>query len=310
MKVFLVGIYALGARALAELLQRRVDVVGVLTKPDHGEGQRDLFDTVARAGLPLMEPEAPDEPGLARRIRALRPDVVAVAGYHKRIPSRILGLAPLGAINTHLSLLPQYRGPCPWKWAIVRGESTTGVTIHVMTSKLDRGPILARKSCPLDDQETGESLFHRLARMGAESLGDTLRTLESGGATMSEQEEAGASYYGAPTDEDAQIHWERPAEEIRNLVRGLHPRPGAWTVFDGRRYRVGRVSIVDTPFSPARPGTLLDAPQGLPIVATGRGVLRIEERTAGEEQTNLHHFPQSPGSDAAKSAEAPAPGRV
>jgi len=296
MRIFLVGIYGLGARALTEVRERGFRVTGLLTKPDCGEGQRDLLTVAARESLPVLQPESPGDPGILEKIRSLKPDLMAVAGYHRRIPENLLKLAPLGTINTHLSLLPQYRGPCPWKWAILNGERTTGVTIHGMTAKFDCGPILAQRSCPIGDDDTGESLFRTLSDLGATTLADSLRALEVGAASLMEPDERGETYYGNPTEEDARIRWDRPAREIRNQIRGLHPRPGAWTVLGGQRVRIQRATAFDDLLSQSPPGTVLGLSEGMPTVVTGRGILRIDGLRPDDPGANLHHFPVTVGS--------------
>lgn len=296
MNIFFVGIYGLGARALEELLQRGFRVAGLLTKPDRGDGQRALLELAARERLPVFQPESPSERGLLPRLRALKPDVMAVAGYHRRIPAGLIQLAPLGTLNTHLSLLPQYRGPCPWKWAILQGEHSTGVTVHAMTATFDQGPILSQRSCPITEDDTSESLFQRLSELGAVTLAETLRAVEAGAASLMEQDERGASYFGAPSDEDAKIRWDRPAREIRNLVRGLHPRPGAWTLLGTQRFRIARATAFEDIAPEAPPGTVVGLAEGLPTVVTGQGVLRLDEFRADGPGTNLHHFPGCVGS--------------
>lgn len=276
MRVLLFGIYGLGERALAALAVRQVPVVGVVTKPDQGPGQRDLLARASRMGLPLHQPQALDDPGFLDAVAALQPELVAVAGFHLKLPRSLLRLPRLGAVNTHLSLLPQYRGPCPWKWAIIRGERTTGVTIHVMTPRFDRGEILAQRRIALEDHETGESLFQRLAAEGAELLGETVKRLAQGGVTGIRQDEAFASYHGAPTEDDACIRWAQGAREIRNLIRGLHPRPGAWTTHHGIRYGVAGGSIVETSGNLRPAGIIVDRDRDSVTAATGSGFLRLE----------------------------------
>jgi len=282
MRVLLFGIYALGARALARLAERRIDVVGVVTKPDRGTGQTDLLSQVDRMGLPLFQPQTLEDPALEGDLQALRPDLLAVAGYHLRLPTPLLQIPPLGAINTHLSLLPRGRGPCPWKWAIIRGERTTGVTIHVMTPRFDRGGILAQREVALGDDETGESLFQRLASEGAGLLGETLEGLRAGTRNPRDQNEASATYDGPPSDDDARVRWTAGAREIRNLIRGLHPRPGAWTTHHGKRYGIAGASIVETSGNLSPAGLIVDSGDGIVTASTGRGFIRMEGLTARE----------------------------
>lgn len=276
MKVLLIGIYALGAQALAGLLRRGFEIVGVVSKPDQGPGQCALLDLVRQTQLPLLTPENPRDPSFLSSVESLSPDLIVVAGYHLRIPDRILSLPRLGVLNVHLSLLPRHRGPCPWKWAILRGETQTGVTVHVMTPRFDQGAILAQKECPISDEETGESLFLRLSTLGAELLPDVLDQIRAGASSRTPQDESRASYDSALTDDDARIRWQRSATEIRDQIRGLHPRPGAWTTWDGTRIRILRASLGGPSVSEDPPGTILHSNGTLAIV-TGNGTLNVQE---------------------------------
>jgi len=276
MKVLLIGIYALGAQALAGLLRRGFEIVGVVSKADQGPGQRALLDLVRQSQLPLLTPENPREPSFLNSVEKLIPDVIVVAGYHLRIPNRILNLPRLGILNVHLSLLPRYRGPSPWKWAILRGETKTGVTVHVMTPRFDQGAILAQKECPISDEETGESLFVRLSTLGAELLPEVLEQIRTGTSNRRPQDEGQASYDPALTDDDARIRWQRSASEIRDQIRGLHPRPGAWTTWDGTRIRILRASLGGLSPSENPPGTILDS-NGTMAIVTGSGTLNVQE---------------------------------
>lgn len=271
------GIYSLGALALDRLLRRGFNVIGVVTKPDQGPGQAPLLDQVRRSGLPLFQPESPRERSFLDRIEPLQPDLIAVAGYHLRIPLRLLRIPRFGVLNTHLSLLPRYRGPCPWKWAILKGESESGVTIHEMTEGFDQGAILAQRSCAIESEDTGESLFQRLSGLGADTLADVVEEVQAGTARPRPQDEDQASYFGALSDSDARIRWDRTAAEIRDLVRGLNPRPGAWTTWEGRRIRIGRADLGGPSAAGARPGTILAGGEHTVDVATGEGILTIRE---------------------------------
>jgi methionyl-tRNA formyltransferase len=150
------------------------------------------------------------------------------------------------------------------------------VTVHVLTPRFDQGEILAQKEIPLGDEETGETLFHRLSVEGAGILAETIRSIESGSSSPKRQDEALASYFSSPTDDEARIRWGEGAREIRNLVRGLHPRPGAWTTLGGRRCRVSEGSYVETSGNLSPPGLIVDSGNGVVTVATGRGFFRIE----------------------------------
>jgi len=296
MKIVFVGIYGLGERALGRLLAQGSEVVGVVTKPDRGPGQQALLSLVDRSGVRLWTPETPRDRAFLADMEALKPDLIAVAGYHLRIPRRLLRLPTRGILNTHLSLLPRYRGPCPWKWAILRGEKETGVSVHAMTEGFDDGDLYARKSCPIDPDDTGESLFQRLCDLGAETLAEVVRQVQDGRARPSPQDPSQASYDGVPGDEVARIRWDQPGASIRDLIRGLHPRPGAWTTWQGQRIRIRRASLGAMPAPTAPPGTILEGSSDPLWVVTGDGVLTVHEwdseqpHSTSELQLSRHPF--------------------
>jgi methionyl-tRNA formyltransferase len=276
MRILFIGIYAIGAQALASLIRRGFEISGVLTKPDRSVGQRPLLMLAEQLGVPLLAPANLRDSSFRRSVERLDPEVIAVAGYHLRIPTWMLTLPPQGVLNVHLSLLPRHRGPSPWKWSILRGEGNTGVTVHLMTSQFDQGDILLQKECPIEPEETGESLFHRLSCLGAQTLTEVLGQVQSGNSIRTPQDEALASYESTPTDDDARIRWERSARDIFNQIRALHPRPGAWTTWDGSRIRILRAGLGEGSASGRPPGGIVDC-DGTLAIATGEGLLKVHE---------------------------------
>ncbi len=275
MRVLLFGIYKVGSEALQSLIRRRVNLVGVVTKSDSKEEQP--VATVARDNqLPLLMPDSPSEEDFLQQISLLSPDLIAVSGYHKIIPQTVLSLPRLGVVNMHASLLPAYRGPSPWKWAIINGEVKTGVTVHLMSRKLDAGDILAQEEIAIEDTDTGGSLFEKLCPVGAELLARMIEAISDRPPIGTPQDERRASYYPAPSEADARIRWRSSARDIHNLVRGLHPRPGAWTSFQGVRLGIERTWIEASTAS-HEPGTIIDVSADTLKVATGNGVIRIQQ---------------------------------
>jgi methionyl-tRNA formyltransferase len=209
-------------------------------------------------------------------VKALAPDLIAVAGYHRILPAALLQLAPRGAINLHGSLLPEYRGPCPWKWALVNGETKTGVTVQRMEATLDRGDLLAQSEFRIDPQDTGESLFMKICAVGGPLLARTIEGLVAGTIVPRAQDEKKASYQGYPTDDDTRIRWDWTAERIRNLVRGFCPRPGAWSAFGSTRIPIREAIPIEGPLAPV-PGMILGRLEEAILVSTGRGNVAIPE---------------------------------
>lgn len=289
-RILLFGLYELGFRSLEALVRRDRDVIGVVTKPDVSLEAQPMIRLARTIGTPVFAPESPKDAAFLRQVRALRPDLIAVAGYHKILPPGLLRLPPRGVINLHGSLLPQYRGPCPWKWAIMNGETKSGATVQFMTSELDCGDILGQCEVPIDPQDTAESLFLNLCAAAGPLLARTIDDLEAGRAQPRKQDERRASYYGYPSDEDARIHWEWSAERIRNRVRGLCPRPGAWTQYGGKRVRVRKAALAEGPLS-RTPGMILGRSEDALIVSTGQGNLSIGAMTIDSDDAAA--LPQS-----------------
>jgi methionyl-tRNA formyltransferase len=273
-RILLFGLYELGFRSLEALAARDLRVVGVVTKPESSLELLPLTRLARTLALPLLAPESPRRASFLRDVKELAPDLIAVAGYHRILPPSLLRLPSRGVVNLHGSLLPAYRGPCPWKWALVNGETKTGVTVQRMEAELDRGDLLAQSELRIDPQDTGESLFLKICAVGGPLLARTIEGLHAGTIVPRAQDEKNASYQGYPTDEDARIRWEWTAERIRNLVRGFCPRPGAWTAVGGTRVQIREAVPVEGPLAPV-PGMILGSLEGALLVSTGRGNVAI-----------------------------------
>ncbi len=273
-RILLFGIYELGFRSLEALLARNMNVVGVVTKPEGLLEAQPITRLARETGLPVLAPESPRDAGFLRQVRLLRPDLIAVAGYHKILPGSLLRLPPAGVINVHGSLLPRYRGPSPWKWAILSGETKSGATVQRMEEELDRGDILSQRELPIDPQDTGETLFLRISALAGPLLAETVEGLFAGTIVPRRQDEQRASYQGYPGDEDARICWEWNAERIRNQIRGLCPRPGAWTQYGRKRVRIRKAALAGGPMGQV-PGMILGRTEDSLLVSTGQGNLSV-----------------------------------
>jgi methionyl-tRNA formyltransferase len=273
-RVLLFGIYDLGFRALEAMVLRDLDVVGVVTKPDPSLEAQPLYRLARAIGRPVFAPESPREAEFLKEVRLLRPDLIAVAGYHKIFPAALLQIPPRGVLNVHGSLLPQYRGPCPWKWAIMNGERTIGATVQYMVEELDRGEILSQQDLPIDPRDTAESLFQKICGIAGPLLARTIEELTAHPIESHAQDERRATYYGYPTEEDGRLRWEWSAERVRNRVRGLSPRPGAWTQYGGQRVRVLRAEPAEGPLA-GLPGMILGRSDHSLLVSTGQGNVSI-----------------------------------
>jgi methionyl-tRNA formyltransferase len=238
MRIVFCGTPQFAVPALKHLLrQTDVEIIGVLTQPDRprGRGQEVSFSPVKEAALAanlnVYQPEKIRAPETEVLLRNLAPDCVVIIAYGQIIPARLLPIPKLGWINLHASLLPKYRGAAPINWAIVNGETRTGVTTMRIDAGMDTGDMLLERAIEIGPKETAPELAGRMAESGARLMAETLRGVAAGTILPKAQNHAEASYAPMLKKEDGRIDWKRPAREIFNRMRGFAPWPGAYTTF-------------------------------------------------------------------------------
>lgn len=242
---------------LEKLAEAGFPVKLVVTQPDRpkGRGMELAFSPVKesalRLGLPIAQPEkikVNDE--FRSRLEGLKPDAIIVVGYGRIIPQWMLDLPPLGNINLHASLLPEYRGAAPIQWAIAKGESITGVTTMRIDEGLDTGDILLQREMVVMDEDTSETVSPRLAAIGAELTVETLRGLTAGSIKPIPQDNSHATLAPILKKEDGRIDFNNTAQEIQNRLRGFQPWPGAFTLFRGKNLNVSTARVVEKKIVP------------------------------------------------------------
>jgi methionyl-tRNA formyltransferase len=285
MRLVFLGTPAFAVPSLERLVGAGRQVLQVVTQPDRplGRGLREAMSPVKQAalrlGLPVAQPERVRRPESVEVLRSLAPDVMVVVGYGQIIPQSIIDIPPLGIVNVHSSLLPKYRGAAPAQWAIVHGETRTGITTMRIDAGLDTGDILLVKETEIGPEENAVELNARLAALGADLLIETLDGLEAGKIAPRKQDSAQATYAPLLKKEDGIIDWGADAESIHDRVRGLQPWPGAYTVFRGQTLHIWKARAGESPAppteSPARSGAFLRLK---PLtVACGTGALEVLE---------------------------------
>ncbi len=207
-------------------------------------------------GIPVWQPESLSDGAFIHRLQAVEADFFVVVAYGRILSRAILEIPRVCAVNVHGSLLPRYRGAAPIHWAVIRGEKTTGVTIIRMNERMDAGDILSCQSTPILPDDTAETLRQRLMAMGAGLLVSTLRAWSS--VRPRPQDEAQVTLAPKLTRETGRIHWDRPAQEVHNLVRGVLPWPGAYTFYKGKMLKILKTRLEggDSP-SNGRPGEVV-----------------------------------------------------
>ncbi|HEV8254130.1 MAG TPA: methionyl-tRNA formyltransferase [Vicinamibacteria bacterium] len=275
MRVVFLGSGSFAIPSLEALLAAGHEVVAVVTQPDRGKGRgRELTPpplkpVAAARGLRLLQPRRVREPESVAALQALAPEVQVVVAYGQILPRAVIDIAPRGTVNVHGSLLPRYRGAAPVQWAIVNGESETGVTTMLIDEGLDTGPTLLARATSIAEDETADVLESRLARIGGELLAETLEGLRSGTIVPQPQDPARATLAPLIKKEDGLIDWGRAASVLARRVRGFHPWPGAHTSVRGRGLKILRARGEMGPEGP--PGTLLAIERDGLVVAAGEG---------------------------------------
>jgi len=292
-RIVFLGTAEFGIPSLNILIENSYPLAAVVTNPDKRAGRGQQFSVspikefCLQRQLPVLQPESLRESMFIDHLKSLQPDIFVVVAF-RILPADVFTLARLGAFNLHASLLPKYRGAAPIQWAIINGERETGVTTFLLEEKVDTGNVILQAHAPIGENEIAGELHDRLAEIGAEIVLHTVRLIEMGKATPRSQNNALASRAPKIFKEDCRINWNKPANEVHNLVRGLSPRPTAHTFYLGHQIKIYRSQIIHD-MKPAQPGTILRADSKL-IVSAGDGAIEILEvqqegknRLSGEE---------------------------
>ncbi|MCC6712301.1 MAG: methionyl-tRNA formyltransferase [Candidatus Dadabacteria bacterium] len=280
MKIVFMGTPEFAVPSLSALIGAGYEVAAVVTQPDRPSGRGKVLTpppvkTAAEAaGIPVLQPPKIRTEGFFAELSSYSPDLICVTAYGRILPKSILDLPSYGCVNAHASLLPKLRGAAPVNWAIVRGESVTGVTTMLMDEGMDTGDMLLRREVAIEDDDTGETLSRKLSIVGGELLAETLALLEEGGLRPEKQDESLATYAPIIRKEDGLIDWSKPARDIRNLVRGMLPWPGAYTFIGGKMLKVFRSAVSE---GEGRPGEVIKSDGGVLRVAAGEGALDVLE---------------------------------
>ena len=277
MRAIVLAYSDIGCTGIEALLAHGFDIAGVLTHaddPNETAWFRSVAELAARRGLPVFAPKDPNHPLWVKKIRELAPDVLFSFYYRSMVSEQVLAIPKHGSFNLHGSLLPAYRGRAPANWAILKGETETGVTLHHMISRPDAGDIVGQRRVPITPADDARTLNSKLADAARELLGQTLPLIRAGTAPRIPQDESAASYYGRRTPADGVIDWRKPAADIVNLVRAVtRPYPGAFTYTRAAKILVWQAEALKNAPRGGAPGQVLNVD---PFeVACGDGAVRI-----------------------------------
>ena len=295
------GTPAFAVPSLKALLDRGENVVCVVTQPDRpkGRGRKIMMPPVKelalKASIPVLQPESIRGDEFLAELRQYHPDIIGLTAYGNILPENIINLPPLGTINVHGSLLPKYRGAAPIQWALINGETETGITIMQMDKGVDTGDILLQEKLPIGPEDTAGSLSGKLAELGGKALGAALDLLRLDRLNPTQQDNNLASLAPLLNKEDGLVNWLHSAVQISCQIRGLDPWPTTYTTLSGKRLRLFSPEVADKSLclgcSISEPGIICTANRDGLLITTGDGCLLIKEIQAeGSRRMSVDAF--------------------
>ena len=298
LRVVFMGTSDFAVSSLLSLDRDPFSVVCVVTQPDRpaGRGLDKRPSSVKRIALEkgwnVFQPEKMKDPAAVEHLRSFAPDLIVVAAYGQILPKNVLEMPSLACLNVHASLLPRWRGAAPIHYAVMAGDSETGVTIMYMNEKMDEGDRLWARSVPIGVDETTGHLHDRLAVLGAETLRESLDLLLQGKAPRSPQDSSLATYAPSLKREHCKIAWTQSSNQVANHIRGLDPWPSAECLLEGVTLKLYGASLTD---GNGIPGLILSLGSEGATVATGEGAIRFSgiqppgKRRMGPKEFSLGH---------------------
>ena len=297
MRVIFMGTPPFAVVCLQKMLQEKVDVVAVVTAPDRpvGRGQKVRPSAVKEAALaaeiPVMQPEKLNDPGFLKEIEELKPDLMVIVAF-RILPEALFSIPTKGAVNLHGSLLPKYRGAAPINWAIINGESETGVTTFFLKQKVDTGNMIAQEKISITPNMTAGELHDIMADTGANLLLHTIQMIATGTVTTEVQSEVEVSKAPKIFPEDCRINFNQPVRKVHNFIRGLSPRPGAYTFLNSKRIHLFGSIVENETTRNNRPGTMhVEKDSDCFYIQCSPGIIRIGEvKPEGKRQMKSAEF--------------------
>jgi methionyl-tRNA formyltransferase len=297
MRIVFMGTPDFAIPSLEKLLNGKHEVVGVVTAPDKPRGRGlHLSESPVKKfskehNLKILTPENLKSDDFFHSLKELTPDLSVVVAF-RILPERIFSLPVLGTVNLHASLLPKYRGAAPINWAIINGETKTGLTTFFIEKKVDTGNLILQKEIEIFPEENFGELHDRLANLGADLLLQTVDLIEKSEAKPIKQNDALATPAPKITREHCQIDWSKEAVQIKNHIRGLSPTPAAFTLYKGKILKIHKAAVIgETPF-PSRFGEVVESDSKEKIwVKTKKGILSILElQPEGKRKMSAEEF--------------------
>lgn len=295
MKVVYMGTPDFAVGPLEAIIGAGHKITAVVTQPDKPKGRgkemapSPVKECAIRHGIPVLTPVKIKAAEAVEELQKYPADIFVVAAFGQILSEEILDMPAYGCVNIHASLLPKYRGAAPIQWSIIDGEKETGVTIMQMDKGLDTGDILFRQKVEITAEETGASLFDKLAQTGSSLIVEALAKIEKGDVTPIKQDDAKSSYAKMLTKSAGRIDWNKSAQELERLVRGLNSWPSAYTGYKGKQLKIWKARIGED--MGGKPGSVAKVTKDEVFVHTGQGTLVLTEiQMEGKKRMSTKEF--------------------
>lgn len=298
MNIVFMGTPDYAVEALEALIQADHRIVAVVTQPDKPKGRggkmqmTPVKECALKYDIPVFQPVKVKEPEAVETLRGFGADIFVVAAFGQILSEEILQMPRYGCVNIHASLLPRYRGAGPIQWAILNGETETGITIMQMDKGIDTGDMLLQSIVPIEAKETGDSLHDKLAREGAKLIVEALSKIEAGDIVPRKQNDADSSYAKMLRKSMGEINWNKDAEQIERTVRGLTSWPGTYTFYHGKTLKIWQSDVCENKIlENAVPGMITAVEKDAFYVCTGEKLLKITEvQLEGKKRMQVRDF--------------------
>lgn len=305
MRVIFMGTPDFAVATLEEIIKAGHEVVLVVSQPDKAVGRSKALkytpvkECAIGHGIEVYQPQKVREEACIAHLREYQPDIIIVEAFGQIIPKEILNMPRYGCVNVHASLLPKYRGAAPIQWAVINGDSVTGVTTMRMEEGLDTGDMIMKQEVILREDETGGSLFDVLSEVGAKLCVKTMEAIEAGTAIYTPQNDKEATHTKKIYKELGSIDWSRDAKTIECLIRGLDPWPSAYTRLEDKTLKIWKARVISED-SRMEPGCIVKVEKSGITVQTGSGMLLLTEvQMEGKKRMSveafLNGYPVEPG---------------
>jgi methionyl-tRNA formyltransferase len=296
LRIIFLGTPEFAVSSLHKMVEAGYNVVAVVTAPDKPAGrglhikESPVKKYATEKGILVLQPEKLKNPDFIQQLEGLHADLQVVVAF-RMLPEKVWNMPPMGTINVHASLLPQYRGAAPINWAIINGEKESGVTTFRLKHEIDTGNILVRKSIPITEGETAGSLHDKLCELGATALLETLEGLTKGTLKeMPQNDEAILKHAPKIFPEICRINWDLPTQQIYQLINGLSPNPSAFTELEGKKLKIFSADKINEPPSIA-PGNFKTDGKHFLHFATSDGYISVNElQLEGKKKMNIKDF--------------------